>query len=77
MGTIRKLQWNGCDVSYIDYIAATSERIRQTIGPGEEGRRLARKVLAQREAEAALGVHHEAAAWLDRMRPPAGARAGM
>lgn len=57
MGTVRKRKWKGRDVFYIDYIAATGERIRQTIGPGEEGRRLARKVLAQREAEAQLGMH--------------------
>lgn len=57
MGTVRKRVWKGLAVYYVDYIAATGERIRQTIGPGEEGRRLARKVLAQREAEAQLGTH--------------------
>ncbi len=57
MGTVRKRKWKGRDVFYIDYIAADGRRIRQTIGPGEEGRRLARKVLAQREAEAQLGIH--------------------
>jgi integrase len=57
MGTVRKRKWRGRDVFYIDYIAATGERVRQTIGPGEEGRRLARRVLAQREAEAQLGIH--------------------
>lgn len=46
VGTIRKRKWKGRDVFYIDYIAATGERIRQTIGRGEEGRCLARKVLA-------------------------------
>ncbi len=42
----------------IDYIDAGGRRIRQTIGAGEEGKRLARKVLTQREAEAQLGIHH-------------------
>lgn len=46
MGTIRKRKWKGRDVFYIDYIAATGERIRQTIGRGKEGRCPARKVLA-------------------------------
>lgn len=66
---------------FIDYINATGQRMRQTIGPGEESKRLARKVLAQREAEAQLGIHHlppsrthrfadVAADWLERMRPP-------
>jgi integrase len=41
----------------IDYIDATGRRIRQTIGPGEDGKRLARKVLAQREAEVRVGLH--------------------
>ncbi|MDI6773660.1 MAG: tyrosine-type recombinase/integrase, partial [bacterium] len=45
------------DTWMIDYIAANGQRMRQTIGPGEEGRRLARKVLAQREAEAQLMIH--------------------
>lgn len=42
---------------FIDYIDATGQRMRQTIGPGEDGKRLAKKVLAQREAEAQLGIH--------------------
>lgn len=81
MGTIRKRTWRGRDVFSVDYIAASGERIRQTIGHGEAGKRLARKVLAQREAEAQLGMHHlppsrtprfdeAAAAWLERRRPP-------
>ncbi len=81
MGSVRKRTWRGRDVFYIDYIAASGERIRQTIGPGEEGRRLARRVLAQREAEAQLGIHRLPAAqtmrfadyarqWLERRRPP-------
>jgi hypothetical protein len=41
----------------IDYVDATGRRIRQTIGPGENGKRLARKVLAQREAEVRVGLH--------------------
>ncbi|MDI6773612.1 MAG: site-specific integrase [bacterium] len=47
---------------FVDFVDATGRRIRQTIGPGEEGRRLARKVLAQREAEAQLGIHRLPAA---------------
>jgi len=63
----------------IDYTDAAGRRIRQTIGPGEDGKRLARKVLAQREAEVRVGVHRVpsshtptlatfAAEWLDRTR---------
>jgi integrase len=86
MGSIRRRRWIGGDGGrreawFIDYIAATGERVRQAIGSGEEGRRLARQVLAQREAEAQLGIHRLpaprtptfadfAAEWLDRMRPP-------
>ncbi|MDQ7840602.1 MAG: tyrosine-type recombinase/integrase [bacterium] len=79
MGSVRFNEGRG--TWFVDYIAANGERVRQTIGPGEEGKRLARKVLAQREAEAQLGIHHlppsrtqhfdeVAAAWLERMRPP-------
>ncbi len=79
MGSIRKRVWRGRDVWFIDYIAADGRRIRQTIGEGEEGRRLARKVLAQREAEARLGILHlpgrqtarfgeYADSWLERVR---------
>jgi integrase len=79
VGTVRKRAWKGQAVYYVDYIAASGERIRQTIGPGEEGRRLARKVLAQREAEAQLGIHRLpatrtptfgefAADWLERQQ---------
>jgi integrase len=66
---------------FIDYVDATGRRVRQFIESGEGGKRLARKVLAQREAEAQSGVHHlppsrtqrfeeAAAAWLERTRPP-------
>ncbi len=58
MGSVRKRRWRGRDVFYIDYIAATGERVRQTIGQGEEGKRLARRVLAQREAEAQLRIYN-------------------
>jgi hypothetical protein len=58
---------------------ATSLSIRQTIGHGDENRRLAKRVLAQREAEAQLGLHRLPAArtptfaefatgWMDRQR---------
>lgn len=56
MGAVRKRVYNGEVVHFIDYIAANGQRVRQTIGPGEENRRLARKALAQREAEAKLGI---------------------
>ncbi len=80
MGSIRKRLRRGRAVYFIDYIAATGERIRQTIGEGEAGRRLAREVLAQREAEAQLGIHRLPASqtmrlvefaedWLGRLRP--------
>ncbi len=77
MGTVRfntqRSAW------MIDYVAATGQRIRQIIGSGEEGRRLAKQVLRQREAEAALGLHRLPAArtptfaefaegWLERQR---------
>lgn len=57
MGTVRSRTWKGQRVWFIDYIAADGQRIRQTIGDGEENRRLAKVVLAQREAEAQLGIH--------------------
>jgi len=57
MGSIRKRKWQGEERYFIDYMDATGRRMRQTIGPGEDGKRLAKKVLAQREAEAQLGVH--------------------
>lgn len=64
---------------FIDYVDATGQRTRQTIASGEDGRRLARKVLAQREAEAQLRIHRMPAAqtprfadfaaeWLERQR---------
>ena len=64
---------------FIDYIDATGQRMRQTIGAGEENKRLARRVLAQREAEAQLRIHRMPAAqtprfadfvveWLERQR---------
>src|SRR3990170_2871429 len=56
MGSIRKRFYKSQAVWFIDYIAANGQRVRQTIGPGEENRRLARKVLQQREAEAKLGI---------------------
>lgn len=61
MGNARRRMWRGRAVYFIDCIAATGERFRQTIGPGEEGRRLARKVLAQREA---LGLYRLHRVWL-------------
>jgi hypothetical protein len=65
---------------FIDYIAADGRRMRETIGPGEENRRLACTILAQREAEATLGQHHVrsldtprfgtyADEWLELQRP--------
>ncbi len=36
--------------------------MREAIGPGDEGKRLAKNVLAQREAEAQLGIHRLPAA---------------
>ncbi len=69
------------EVWFIDYMDATGQRMRQTIGAGDENKRLAKKVLAQREAEAQLGIHRLPASqtmrfedyarqWLDRRRPP-------
>lgn len=46
------------DLWFIDYVAADGRRMRETIGAGKENKRLARKILAQREAEATLGQHH-------------------
>ena len=37
MGSVRKRTWRGRSVFYIDYITATGERVRQTIGM-EEGK---------------------------------------
>jgi hypothetical protein len=56
VGTIRKRSgaW------FVDYVDATGRRRREMIGPGEEKRRLARQILAHREAEATLGQHHVA-----------------
>jgi integrase len=79
MGSVRSRIWKGQRVWFIDYVAATGQRIRQTIGPGEQGKRLAKRVLAQREAEAQLGIHRlpasrtptfaeVAADWLQRLR---------
>jgi integrase len=77
MGTVRfnaqRRAW------MIDYTDAAGRRIRQTIGGGDGGKRLARKVLAQREAEVRVGVHRLpanrtptfaefAAEWLERQR---------
>lgn len=58
MGSIRSRLWQGERVWFIDYIAADGRRIRQTVGAGEQHRRLARQILVQREAEATLGHHH-------------------
>lgn len=58
MGTIRSRTWKGQKVWFIDYVAADGQRIRQTVGPGKQNRRLARQILLQREAEATLGQHH-------------------
>ena len=56
MGTVRFNRQR--EAWMIDYTAADGRRIRQTIGPGDDGKRLAKKVLAQREAEAQLGIHN-------------------
>lgn len=42
---------------FIDYVDATGRRMRQTIGAGDENKRLAKRVLSQREAETQLGIH--------------------
>lgn len=42
---------------YIDYVDATGRRMREKIGLGRKNEPLARKILAQREAEAVLGHH--------------------
>jgi integrase len=57
MGSVRSRIWRGQRVYFIDYVAADGRRIRQTIGLGDGSRRIARQVLAQREAEAILGKH--------------------
>ena len=56
MGSIRKRLYEGQVIYFVDYVAANGQRIRQTVGAGEEGKRLAKKVLAQRDAEAKLGI---------------------
>ena len=79
MGTIRYNTQRGAWM--IDYVAATGQRIRQIIGSGEEGRRLAKRILQRRTGEALLGLHNlpasqtarfeeVAADWLERKRPP-------
>lgn len=79
MGSIRYRADRG--LWFIDYIAADGRRMRETIGQGADAKRLARKVLTQREAEAQLGIHRmpasqtmrfgdAAADWLERKRPP-------
>ena len=55
MGNVRYRADRG--IWFIDYVAADGRRMREAIGPGEENRRLARRILAQREAEAILGQH--------------------
>lgn len=76
MGSIRYRKDRG--LWFIDYVAADGRRMRETIGPDK---RFAKKVLAQREAEAQLGIHNlpanrtarfadVAADWQKRMRPP-------
>lgn len=60
MGSIRYREDRGA--WFIDYIAADGRRMREAIGAGVEGKRLAKKVLAQREAEAQLGIHRLPAA---------------
>lgn len=56
MGTIRFNKGRGW--WYVDYTAADGTRVRQRIGAGEEGKRLAKQVLKQREAEAQLGIQN-------------------
>jgi integrase len=79
VGTVRFNKGRGW--WYVDYTAADGTRVRQRVGSGEEGKRLAKQILRQREAEAQLGIYNVpasrtarfeevAAAWLDRMRPP-------
>ncbi len=79
MGSVRSYVWNGRRTWFIDYIAGDGSRVRQAIGGGEDARRLAQRVLTQREAEAQLGIHRLpamrtptlgafAADWLDRNR---------
>lgn len=85
MGSVRLHTWttkNGQkrEAWLIDYIAADGQRVRQIIGSGPQNRRLAKQVLAQREAEAQLGIHRLApsetprfgefaADWLRRKAP--------
>src|SRR5436853_4974518 len=76
MGRVRHRKDGGW---FLDYVAADGRRVREIIGPGEEIKALARQILAQREAEATLGVHWIAPAqtprfgeyaddWLRRIR---------
>ncbi len=58
MGTVRLRLWKGQRVWSMDFIAAGGRRVRQTVGSGDQGKRLARQILLQREAEATLGQHH-------------------
>lgn len=58
MGEIRYRSDRG--MWFIDYVDAAGRRRREAVGSGEEGKRLARKILAQRESEAVLGVHRVA-----------------
>ena len=55
MGTVRKRADNG--VWFIDYVDASGRRMREKIGAGKANEKLARQILAQREAEATLGHH--------------------
>ena len=77
MGEVRYRKDRG--TWFIDYVGPDGRRRREAIGAGDEGKRLARKVLAQREAEAQLGIHRLPAAqtmrfaefaddWLARIR---------
>jgi integrase len=53
MGTVRYR----ADRRLWAYVDATGRRVREAIGPGDESKRLAKKILQQREAEAVLGQH--------------------
>jgi hypothetical protein len=60
MGTVRCRRdgyENGQTAWVIDYIAAGGRRMRETIAGGKANEKLARQILAQREAEAVMGVH--------------------
>jgi len=56
MGSVRYRKTRG--VWMVDYIDATGRRQRQAIGPGKENKKLAQRVLKEREAEAQLGMLH-------------------